>query len=43
MRQKTINLYTFDELPDKAKDKAREWSANEYEFYEDGSFLKEAL
>lgn len=25
MRQVTKNIYTFDELPDKAKEKAREW------------------
>ena len=25
MRAETINIYTFDELNDAAKDKAREW------------------
>lgn len=38
MRQETINIYTFDELSDHAKDKAREWfkGASDYWGVDDG-------
>lgn len=33
MRTETINIYTFDELSDAAKEKAREWYRNGMEYF----------
>ena len=33
MRTETINIYTFDELSDAAKEKAREWYKNGMEYF----------
>jgi hypothetical protein len=42
-RIKEITLYQFDELSDKAKDKARDWYRYGFTFDDDGCSLEPAI